>query len=108
LVVNFFFPRDYDEILFYTSYSHGQTKLFKGKCSENLNISSWREDQNLGFVDVGKNSIYEFSFIIKEVEQDQLLTKVEELEKKNLKKDRLSKMMFLKKFLKRLKKEICN
>jgi hypothetical protein len=44
LMVNFFFLRDYDEILFYTSYSHGQTKLFERKCSENLNINSWRED----------------------------------------------------------------
>ena len=65
LMVNFFFPHDYDEILFYTSYSHGQSKLFEGKCSKNLNISSWRKDQNLGVTDVEK---------IKEVEQDQVLT----------------------------------
>ena len=30
LMVNFFFPRDYDETFFYTSYSHGQKKLFEG------------------------------------------------------------------------------
>ena len=73
LMVNFFFPHDYDEILFYTSYTHGQSKLFEGKCSENLNISSWRKDQNLGVTDVEK---------IKEVEQDQVLTQFEELEDK--------------------------
>ena len=87
LMVNFFFPRDYDEILFYTSYSHGQAKLFEGKCSKNLNINSWRKYQNLGVIDVEKNSIYEYdfnkyNFIIKEVEQDQVLTNVEEFEDK--------------------------
>ena len=30
LMVNFFFPRDYDEILFYTTYSQRIAKLFKG------------------------------------------------------------------------------
>jgi hypothetical protein len=82
LMANFFFPRNYNEILFYTSYSHGQSKLFEGKCSENLNISSWRKDQNLDVIDVEKILIYEHNFIIKEVEQDQVLTKVEELEGK--------------------------
>ena len=76
LMANFFFPRNYNEILFYTSYSHGQSKLFEGKCSENLNISSWRKDQNLGVIDVEKILIYEHNFITKEVEQDQVLTKV--------------------------------
>jgi hypothetical protein len=80
LMVNFLFPFDYDEILFYTSYSHEQKKLFEGKCRKSLNISSWRKDHNLGVIDVKKHSIYEHNFIIKEVEQDQVLTKVEELE----------------------------
>ena len=70
LMVSFFFFCDHDEILFYTSYSRGQTKLFEGKYNENLNISSWWKDQNLGVIDVVKNSIYEHNFIIKEVEQD--------------------------------------
>jgi hypothetical protein len=39
----------------------------------------------LGVIDVEKNSIYEHNFIIKEVEQDQVLTKVEELEDKKFK-----------------------
>ncbi len=69
-MVSFFFFCDHDEILFYTSYSHGQTKLFEGKYNENLNISSWWKDQNLGVIDVVKNSIYEHNFSIKEVEQD--------------------------------------
>jgi hypothetical protein len=36
----------------------------------------------LGFIDVEKNSIYKHNFIIKEVEQDQVLTRVEEFEDK--------------------------
>jgi hypothetical protein len=40
------------------------------------------KDMNLGVIDVEKNSIYEHNFIIKEVEQDQVLTKDEELEDK--------------------------
>ena len=51
LMVNFFFSRDYDEILFYTSYSHGQINFFEGKYSENLNINSCWKDQNLGVID---------------------------------------------------------
>ena len=88
-MVNFFFLRDCDEILFYTSYSHGQKRLFEGKCSENFNIRSWWKDQNLGDIDVEKNSIYKHNFIIKEVEQGQVLKKVEELEDKEFE-ERLS------------------
>ena len=40
------------------------------------------KDMKLGVIDVEKNSIYEHNFIIKEVEQDQVLTKDEELEDK--------------------------
>ena len=50
---------DYDEILFYTTYSHRTKKLFEGDCSENLNSSSLQKNQNLDVIDVKKNSIYE-------------------------------------------------
>ena len=40
------------------------------------------KDMKLGVIDVEKNSIYRHNFIIKEVEQDQVLTKDEELEDK--------------------------
>ena len=94
--------------MFYTSYSHRQTKLFEGGCSENLNKNLLRKDQNLDVVDVEKNSIYEHSFIIKEVEQDQLLTNIEEPKDQQFEEDLLSKMIYWKKFLKMLKKEIWN
>ena len=45
-------------------------------------------------VDVEKNSIYEHSFIIKEVEQDQLLTNIEEPKDQQFEEDLLSKMIY--------------
>ena len=41
-----------------------------------------RKDQNLDVIDAKKNSIYKHTFIFKEVEQDQVLTKVDEPEDK--------------------------
>ena len=82
LMVNFFFPRDYDETFFYTSYSHGQKKLFEGNVAR---ISIWIHGGKIKIwvsLMLRKNSIYEHNFIIKEVEQYQVLTKVEELEDK--------------------------
>ena len=93
-MVNFFFPHDYDEIFFYANYSHRQAKLFERDCSDNLNISSLQNDHNLDVIDVEKNSIYEHTFIIQEIEQYQVLTKVEEPEDKQFEERRLSKMTF--------------
>ena len=55
----FFFPCDYDEILFYTSYSHRQANFFQKDSSENLNIYSFRENENLDFIYEMKISIQE-------------------------------------------------
>lgn len=59
LMVSFFFPCDYDEILFYTSYSHRQANFFQKDSSENLNIYSFRENENLDFIYEMKISIQE-------------------------------------------------
>lgn len=83
---------------FYTSCSLRQENLFDGDCSENLNISSLREDQNLDDIDEKKISI-------KEVEQDHVLTKFEGLEDKKFE-ERPSIEDNILEFLEELKRKI--
>lgn len=56
----FFFPCDYDDILYYTSYIHRKDNLFEGDCSET-------KDQNLDVIDADKFSIFENTIFVKEV-----------------------------------------
>lgn len=79
-----FFTRDYGETLFYTNYNNSKNNYLKGieaiisifihLGQSKFACHSWRGISN-----------YQNNFIIKEVEKDHVLTKVDKLEDKNLK-----------------------
>ena len=78
LMVNFFFPRGYDEVLFYTTYSHKTKNLFEVDCSGNINISSLRKVQNFEVIDAKKNQFMNILLLLKKLNKIKFnLTKVE-------------------------------